>query len=287
MATPMRDQIVLLTGATHGIGRETARALARQGACLVLGCRNLEQAEALCSSLQRESGNPQISSLRIDLADLASVRQFAQAFRERYSQLHVLINNAGTFSMQREETKDGFERTLGTNYVGPFLLTSCLLPVLQATPGARIINVSSDAYRYGKLDLNDLPLKRHYEGFPAYARSKLALQLWTQELDERLRPYGVTVNSLHPGHVATNIWQLWPRPTWYQTGLIKLMGMFMSSAEAGAETSIYLATAPEVAGVSGAYFIKKRAQKLVGPARNLALQQELWRVSEQLTGCGG
>ncbi|MEI7772895.1 MAG: SDR family NAD(P)-dependent oxidoreductase, partial [Chloroflexales bacterium] len=220
MITPMRDRVVLLTGATSGIGRETARGLARQGAALILACRNQEKANAVCAALQRESGNPQISAMTLDLASLSSIRQFAADFLAAQPQLHVLINNAGTFCLHRQETRDGFEQTMGTNYFGPFLLTCALAPLLAATPGARIVNVRSDAYRYGRIDMADLQLTRRYDGFPAYATSKLAIQLWTQELAERLRPHGVAVNSLHPGHVATAIWQMWPRPTWYQAGLL-------------------------------------------------------------------
>ncbi len=280
----MNGRVVLLTGATSGIGRETARGLARTGATLVLACRNLTKAQALCAELQQASGNPRISVMALDLASLRAVRQFVDEFLTSHPQLHVLINNAGTFCLQRQETEDGLERTMATNYFGPFLLTAGLVPVLVQSPGARIVNVSSDAYRYGRLDLNDLQLKRRYSGFPAYASSKLAIQLWTQELAERLRASGVTANSLHPGHVATNIWQLWPQPRWYQALLIRLLKVPMISPAAGAETTLYLATAPKLAGVTGAYFVKRRPRAIAKPAQDLALQRELWQVSEQLTG---
>ncbi len=280
----MHERVVLLTGATSGIGRETARGLARAGATLVLACRNLTKAQALCAELQQASRNPRISVMALDLASLRAVRQFVDAFLASHSQLHVLINNAGTFCLQRQETEDGLERTMATNYFGPFLLTAGLIPVLVQSPGARIVNVSSAAYRYGRLDLNDLQLTRRYSGFPAYASSKLAIQLWTQELAERLQASGVTANSLHPGHVATNIWQLWPQPRWYQALLIRLLTAPMISPAAGAETTLYVATAPELAGVTGAYFVKRRPRAIAKAAQNRALQRELWRVSEQLTG---
>lgn len=280
----MHRRTVLLTGATSGIGRETARGLARTGAALILACRDQGRASALCESLRRESGNPQISAMPLDLASLRSIRGFAEAFLGRYAQLHVLINNAGTFSLRRRETEDGFELTIGTNYLGPFALTAALAPLLAAAEGARIVNVSSDAYRYGRLDLADLQLARRYDGFPAYAASKLAIQLWSQELAERLRPSGVTVNTLHPGHVATGIWQLWPRPAWYQRLALRLMTAWMISPERGARTSLYLATAPEVAGVTGAYFVGRRARPVGGQATDRALQGALWQLSEQLTG---
>lgn len=280
----MRDRSILLTGATSGIGLETARSLARQGATLILACRNLEKAYRVCASLLRESGNPRISVTPLDVASLRSVRRCIAEVRERHPRLDVLINNAGAFFLQRQETEDGFERTMATNYFGPFLLTAGLIPLLVQSPGARIVNVSSDAYRYGRLDLNDLQLTRHYDGFRAYATSKLAVQLWTQELAERLRGSGVTANSLHPGHVATNIWQLWPRPTWPQKLLQRLITAVMVSPAAGAETTTYLATSPEVAGISGAYFVKRRPRRVAKPATDRRLQRELWRVSEELTG---
>jgi NAD(P)-dependent dehydrogenase (short-subunit alcohol dehydrogenase family) len=284
MPTPMHDRIILLTGATSGIGREVARGLARQGVTLVLGCRNPSKAADLCAFLKRESGNAQIDTMTVDLASLRSIRQFSQDFLARYTQLHVLINNAGAFSIDRRETEDGFELTMGTNFFGPFLLTSSLAPLLAATPGARIVNVGSDAYKYAKLDLNDLQLTRRYEGFPAYAASKLAIQLWTQELAERLRPRGVTVNSVHPGHVATAIWDIWPNPTWYQRLMVKMMTLSVISAEAGAQTPLYLATVDEVAGVTGGYFVKQRQEPIAKRAQNLALQRGLWAAGERLSG---
>lgn len=280
----MNDHTVFLTGGTSGIGWETARTLARSGCALIIAGRSPARVEAACAGLRAESGNPQVSPAVVDLASLRSVRQCAADLLARHSRLHVLINNAGTFCLSRQETEDGFERTLGTNYLGPFLLTASLAPLLAATAGARIVNVSSDAYRYGRLDLDDLPLKRGYSGFPAYARSKLAVQLWTQELAERLRPWGVTANTLHPGHIATNIWQLWPQPTRAQTLLLRLLTAWMRSPAAGAKTSVYLATSPAVAGVTGTYFVGERARPVARPARSPVLQQRLWELSEQLTG---
>lgn len=280
----MRDRSILLTGATSGIGLQTARNLARQGATLILACRNLEKAYRVCASLLRESGNPRISVAALDVASLRSVRRCVAEVRERHARLDVLINNAGAFFLQRQETEDGFERTMVTNYFGPFLLTAGLIPLLVQSPGARIVNVGSDAYRYGRLDLNDLQLTRRYDGFRAYATSKLAVQLWTQELAERLRGSGITANSLHPGHVATNIWQLWPHPTWPQKLLQRLITAVMVSPAAGAETTTYLATSPEVARISGAYFVKRRPRRIAKPATDPRLQRELWRVSEELTG---
>lgn len=285
-ASEAREQVhrVLLTGGTSGIGWETARALARSGCALIVAGRSPARVEAACADLRAESGNPQVVPALVDLASLSSVRQCAADLLARHRRLDVLINNAGTFCLSRQESEDGFERTLAVNYLGPFLLTASLAPLLAATAGARIVNVSSDAYRYGRLALDDLALRRGYGGFPAYARSKLAVQLWTQELAGRLRPWGVTANSLHPGHVATGIWRLWPRPTQAQRILTRLLTAWMRGPEAGAGTSIYLATSPAVAGVTGAYFVGERPRPPARPARSPALQRRLWELSEQLTG---
>ncbi|MFV9506984.1 MAG: SDR family oxidoreductase [Oscillochloridaceae bacterium umkhey_bin13] len=280
----MEDQIVLLTGGTSGIGWETARALACRGYTLIIAGRSPERVAAACANLRAESGNPRISAASIDLASFRSIRACATELLAHQTLIHVLINNAGTFCLSHQETEDGFERTFAINYLGPFLLTACLAPLLTATPGARVVNVSSDAYRYGKLTLDELHLKHGYSSFPAYARSKLALQLWTQELAERLRPWGVTVNALHPGHVATNIWQLWPQATPIQVRLIKLLTAWMRSPVEGAKPSIYLATSSAVADVTGAYFAGEQQRPVIGSARNRDLQQQLWALSMHLTG---
>ena len=206
----MKDKIVLITGANRGIGLETTRALAKKRAIIVMACRKLEEAEKVCKIIQRESGNPKIEVMKLDLASLKSVRNFIMTFSKKYNKLNVLINNAGVFCMKREETEDGFERSMGVNYLGHFLLTIGLLPVLTVTPGARIINLSSNAHMTGKLDLNDLHFKRRkYSGIKAYASSRVATILFTLELAERLKGKDITVNALHPGSVNTNMWDLW------------------------------------------------------------------------------
>lgn len=200
----MKDKIVLITGANSGIGKETTRALAKKGATIIMACRNLEKAEPVCEMIQAESKNPNIKVMKLDLASLKSVRNFIQEFSVRYQKLNVLINNAGVFCMKREETEEGFELTMGVNHLGHFLLTYELLPILEKTPEARIINLSSDAHFSADLDLDDLHFKRRkYSGFKAYGSSRLATAFFTQELAERLKEKDITVNSLHPGHVDT------------------------------------------------------------------------------------
>jgi len=228
----VKDKIVLITGANSGIGKETTRALAKKGATIIMACRNLEKAEPVCEMIQTESKNPNIEVMKLDLASLKLVRNFTQEFSARYQKLNVLINNAGIFCMKREETEEGFEKTIGVNHLGHFLLTYELLPILEKTPEARIINVGSDAHFSGDLDLDDLHFKRRkYSGFKAYASSRLATVFFAQELAERLKEKDITVNSLHPGHVDTNMWDLWgAQRRWYHSllnGLGKILGCFI------------------------------------------------------------
>jgi NAD(P)-dependent dehydrogenase (short-subunit alcohol dehydrogenase family) len=277
----MQGKVVVITGANSGIGRETTRALARKGATIVMACRNLVKAKPVCNAIKQESSNTKIEVMQLDLASLRSIREFAERFCQKYEKLDVLINNAGVFSMTREETKDGFEKTIGTNHLGPFLLTHLLLPLIKRTPEARIVNVSSNTAFYGQIDLDDLHLKKKYHSFRAYAASKLAIVFFTQELAERLKDADITVNALHPGHVATNIW---PEDKWYMALFSKLQRPFTISAEEGAQTSIYLASSDEVKGITGRYFDKKKPRAIPSRCTNTQLQKGLWRLSEQLTG---
>lgn len=284
----MKDKIVLITGANSGIGKETTRALAKKGATIIMACRNLEKAETVCEMIQEESRNPNIEVMKLDLASLKSIRNFTREFSARYQKLNVLINNAGIFCMKREETEEGFEKTMGVNHLGHFLLTYELLPILEKTSEARIMNVGSDAHFSGDLDLNDLHFKRRkYSGFKAYASSRLATIFFTQELAERVKEKDITVNSLHPGHIDTNMWNIWqPQRRWYHSLLIRLIKLFLISAEEGAQTSIYLASSEEVKGITGKYFAKKRLKAVSKKCSDIKLQKELWELSERLTGIG-
>jgi NAD(P)-dependent dehydrogenase (short-subunit alcohol dehydrogenase family) len=281
----MQGKIVLITGADKGIGRETTRGIAKTGATIVMASLNpQEEGNPVCDAIKQESGNPHIEVMALDLASLDSIRDFVRQCSQKYQQLHVLINNAGVYCHTRGETKHGFERTIGINLLGPFLLTNLLLPLLQQTPGARILNVSSNAHFQGKIDLGDLHLSKNYQGFKAYANSKLAIVLFTQELAERLQDTGITVNALHPGHAATDIWNIWPGK-WYQALLTKIVQRFMISSEEAAQTSIYLASSNEVKGITGKYFEKKKIKEKASPkSEDRQLQKALWQLSEKLTG---
>lgn len=280
----MQGKAVLISGANSGIGRETTRALAQEDAAIVMACRNLAKAQTVCEIIKRESGNRQIEVMHLDLASLASIRGFTGTLAQKYRRLDVLLNNAGTFSMTRQETEDGFEMTMGVNHLGTFLLTHLVLPQLEQAPEARIINVSSNAHFQGQIDLEDLNLERKYQGFKAYANSKLANVMFTLDLADRLQDTGVTVNAVHPGHVNTGMLNTWPEAKWYQALLGKVIGLLTISAEEGAQTSIYLARSDKVSGITGQYFEKKRPKEPSPRCNDLQLRKGLWQLSEELTG---
>ena len=278
----MHGKTVLITGADGGIGREITKALAKKGATIVMACIDLNDARPVYESIKQESDNTSIEMMQIDLASLGSIREFAKQFSQEYSQLHVLINNAGIFCATREETPDGFEGTMGVNYLGPFLLTNLLLPILKQAPEGRIVNVASNAYVQGEIDFDDPHFKKKYKSFNAYATAKLAVVLFTMELADRLKGTSVTANALHPGHASTDIWNVWPGK-WYQIVLNKIMKMFTHSPEKAAQTSIYLASSTEVEGVTGKYFDKKKPEAISAKCNDEQLQKGLWELSEKLT----
>jgi NAD(P)-dependent dehydrogenase (short-subunit alcohol dehydrogenase family) len=277
----LKGKTILITGPTSGIGRETAWALARMDAHIVMACRSEEKGKDTRSMIVEETRNKDIDIMLVDVSSMQSVRQFAEAFLKKYKKLHVLINNAGAFFMKREVTPEGFEKTFATNHLGPFLLTNLLLPLITRTHEARIINLASDSHYYGKLNLEDLQMKKHYGGFRAYAASRLATVFFTQELSQRLEGKGVTVNSVHPGHAATNIW---PETKGLMKLGLKIANRNAISAEAGSLTSIYLASSEKVAGITGKYFDKKEIKEPSKKCGDMELQKTLWKKSEELVG---
>ncbi|MGI4835290.1 MAG: SDR family NAD(P)-dependent oxidoreductase [Janthinobacterium lividum] len=283
MAT-IQDQFILITGATSGIGKVTARELARQGAHVILLARNADKAEQTRQQLIAETGNQQIDTVLADLSALQQVRDVATQLHEKYPRLDVLINNAGLmFGAKRELSADGNELTLATNHLGPFLLTSLLLDMLQKSPAARIVNVASMAYRFSKPTLDDLQSERDYSAVWEYGTTKLWNIMFTQELARRLRAHGianVTTNCLHPGAVATNYGK--------QTGgiigaMLDLGRPFMISPEKGAQTSIFLATDAQAGTSSGGFYDKRKPVAVKSQFNTAANNQRLWELSEQLT----
>ncbi len=277
----MDGKVCLITGATRGIGLESAKALARMGATVVLVGRDAGRIQDALFDVRAAAPGAQVDSLMADFHSLQSVRALAEAFKARYSRLDVLLNNAGLIIDQRGVTEDGFEATLGINHLAHFVLTHELRDLLVASAPSRIINVSSEAHRAAKLDFEDLQATRSYIPFRVYGNAKLANILFTKGLARRLQGTGVTANCLHPGVVATGFGH---NTVGIFRHLVKLAAPFMTSAAKGARTSIYLASSPEVAGVSGEYFIRGRKRTPSRAARDEALAEKLWQVSAELTG---
>lgn len=281
--TSMQGKTVLITGASSGIGRATALALAAQGARLIVVARDRARGEALLRDLSAAApGTPGAELLLADLSSLAEVRRLARNVRAKHGQLHVLINNAGSVNQTRKTTVDGFELTFALNHLAYFVLTNELLDLLKATPGARIVNVSSSAQAQGHIDFDDLMGERRYTPMRAYFQSKLANVLFTYELARRLAGSGVTVNALHPGVVNSNFGGEMRGPMGLAMSLIKRFGSITPAQ--GAATTVYLASAPDVAGVSGNYFEKRKAVPSGKASYDQAVARRLWDVSAQLSG---
>ena len=272
----MGDRVFVVTGANSGIGKATASGLARLGGTVVVACRNATRGEAACQDIIRDSGNPRVSFEIVDLASEASVRSFAQEFQRKHPRLDVLINNAGVYTSHREVTPDGLERQFEVNYLSGFLLTYLLLDLLRKSAPSRIVNVSSSAHMGGTIAFDDLQGERRYGGFRAYNQSKLAQILFTQELARRLEGTGVTVNACHPGVIRTNLGM------GGSSVVVRFVKMFLKSPEKGAETPIYLATSPEVEGISGKYFVRNQMLAPSARAQDPAVARRLFEVSMEL-----
>src|SRR2546430_6612532 len=276
----MKDKVVMITGANSGIGKAASLALAKKGANVVMVTRNKEKGEAARSEIIRESQNGSVDLLLADLSSIESVRSLQTEFQKKYSNLHVLINNAGLFNQRRNVTTNGYENTFATNYLAPFLLTNLQLPILKASAPSRIINVSSVGHYNGHINFDDLNLGREYGGWKAYGQSKLALVLFTHELAKKLQGTGVTVNAVHPGTVATNIWTRPFGPAGFITALPK---PFMASPEEGAATICYLASSPDAQSPSWEYSDKSKVKKSSEESYDEEIAQRLWDVSAKLT----
>jgi NAD(P)-dependent dehydrogenase (short-subunit alcohol dehydrogenase family) len=287
MSWTLEGKTCLVTGATSGIGQETAIGLASEGAHVVIAGRDPARAYAAREDVVRNSGNDRVDTLLADLSSLAGVRKLADAFLSNHGALHVLVNNAGIVNLRREVTEDGFEATFAVNHLAYFLLTRLLETRLRQSAPARVVNVASDAHRFGRLDLGDLQSERGYGGIPllssmrVYGTSKLANILFTRELARRLAGSGVTANCVHPGPVATRLGTNNGTAGRVVTALLR--PFFLTPAQ-GAETSIFVASAPVLEGVSGAYFAKKRQLAPSAAARDDDTARALWEASSRLVG---
>src|SRR6267378_636697 len=278
--TAMKDKVVMITGANSGIGKAASLALAKMDATVVMVARSKERGEAAKAEIIKESQNNSVDLLLADLSSIESVQQLATEFQKKYSKLHVLINNAGLFNRKRHVTTDGYENTFATNYLAPFLLTNLQLALLKASAPSRIINVSSVGHYNGHMNFEDLNLEKEYGGWKAYGQSKLALVLFTHELAKKLQGSGVTVNAVHPGTVATNIWS---RPFGPVGFIMALPKLFMTSPEKGAETIVYLASSSDAKGLNGEYLEKLKVKKSSDESYDEEIAQRLWDVSAKLT----
>jgi NAD(P)-dependent dehydrogenase (short-subunit alcohol dehydrogenase family) len=269
----MTGKLCLVTGANSGIGLATATKLARMGAHVVMVCRDAVRGEAARDQIRQLTGNQQVDLLQADLADLSQVRRLAEDYQSHYPRLDVLIHNAGLMKKRREVSADGHELQLAVHFLAPFLLTHALRDALEAAPAARVVSVASMLHRFGKLDFDDLHAARRYSMWRQYGASKLATIVFTYELARRLENTNITAKCLHPGVIGSNIES---NPRWLRP--------FLASPETGARTPVYLASSPELEGVTGRYFIACSPRDSSPASRNPAVARQLWQVGEDLTG---
>lgn len=281
MADTLEGKYILVTGATSGMGKVTARQLAERGATVVLAGRNDAKTQATVQEIQRLVPRGDVRSLVADLTSLAQVRALAQAYHDAYPRLDVLIHNAGGMFGKRQLSADGLEMTFALNVFAPFLLTHLLLDTIQASAPARIITVASAQHVGKHVPFEDMTHEKGYKPLQVYAEAKLMAIMFTYALARRLQGTGVTANTLHPGVVATNFGKdaggMWP-------AMFMALAPFELSPEKGAHTAVYLAAAPEVADVSGEYFVKSRPTRSSQDSCDVAAQERLWTLCEQVTG---
>jgi NAD(P)-dependent dehydrogenase (short-subunit alcohol dehydrogenase family) len=277
----MGGKTVLITGGTSGIGKASAVALAAMGANVVIVGRNPERGEAALQDIKAQSHSESVELMLADLSVQSEVRRLAEAFLGQHDRLDVLANNAGLVHSRRTETVDGMETTLAINHLAPFLLTDLLLDRLKQSAPSRVITVSSEAERMGKMNFEDIQSRQKYRGFPVYGMTKLANIMFTYELAERLKGTFVTANCLHPGPVSTNFGKNNGGP---MALFFRLGKPFMRSPEQGADTLIWLASSADVDGVSGKYFSDRKEIEAKDVAYDPSARRRLWEISEELTG---
>jgi retinol dehydrogenase-14 len=275
----MNEKISLVTGANSGIGKVTAKVLAAGGATVIMVCRNREKGEAARAEIVSATRNENVDLRIADFSELNQIRRLAAEVKAKYSRLHTLVNNAGAYNGKRTLTPDGYETTFAVNHLGYFLLTIELLDLLKSSAPARIVNVASDAHQNSHIDFDDLNLENGYTGWKAYAQSKLANVLFTYELARKLQGKRVTANCMHPGVVGTNIFN---NVRGVGGAIVRLFSPFMRTPEKGADTIIWLASSPEVEGITGRYFIDRKDRPSNPESYNFAIASRLWEVSERM-----
>lgn len=281
-----KPKVALVTGASNGMGLETALAFAQKGIHVVLLCRNRARGEAAMARIQGTVPGAVLSLMLCDLGDMADIRRFCREFTAAYDHLNILVCNAGVLNMHRKETRDGLEEHFGVCHIGHFLLTNLLLPAMRA--GTRIVMVSSIAHWVGRIDFDDLDMMKRYSVVRGYSRAKLCNLLFAAELSRRLSGTGITINCAHPGAVVTNIGAKRQDGkagmSQVRVAAGRLLRGVIKTAEQGAQTAIYVATSDACTGVTGGYFANCRPAKASARASDMALAQGLWRVSEEITG---
>ena len=282
MTGGMIGRVCVVTGASSGIGRATALGLAGMGATLALVCRDRARGEETVAEVTARTANRAVALHLGDLSSQAAIRRLAAELLARYPAIHVLINNAGVVNLRYSTTADGIETVFAVNHLAYFLLTSLLLDRLRRSAPARIVNVASEAHKFGRLDFDDLGNQRRYRGMRVYGQSKLANILFTYELARRLEGSGVTANSVHPGAVGTRLGQNNGRMA---TLLTKVLRPFFRTPEQGAATSLHVASSPALEGISGKYFLSCREARSSRVSYDRDVARRLWDVSARMTGC--
>jgi NAD(P)-dependent dehydrogenase (short-subunit alcohol dehydrogenase family) len=274
-----REMTAVVTGANTGMGKASSRMLAAKGYRVLMLVRDRKRGEEALRELQKEYPDS-FELILCDLADPSSVRSAAETIEGKFTRIDLLMNNAGLITTRRELTDDGLEKQFAVNYVGHFLLTMLLLPLMKR--GTRIVMVSSGAHKWGKIHFDDLTLRKSFRPFKAYGQSKLAGVLFAEALSRRLLPYGITVNSCHPGAVGTSMGV--NRETGFGKGIMKMLKPFFRTPEEGADTAVFLGTDPSVAEISGRYFYNRKPLGVSRRARDKVLSEKLFRWTEAHTG---
>ena len=277
----MKNKICLITGVTSGIGQAAALALAQMGATVAIVGRSEERCQSTVAHIQRETNNFHVDYLLADLSAQAQIHQMAEEFKSRYQHLDVLVNNAAAIFFLHQVSADGIEMNFALNHLAYFLLTNLLLDTLKANAPARIVNVASNSHYGQHLDFDNLQLKRGYNPMRAYGRSKLCNLYFTYELARRLEGTGVTVNAMHPGFVHTN---MGANNGWLVRLFLPLVHRNSLTPEQGASTAVYLSSSPDVEGVTGKFFVRKRERASDPVSHDEAAARRLWEVSEEMTG---
>jgi NAD(P)-dependent dehydrogenase (short-subunit alcohol dehydrogenase family) len=278
----MKGKVCIVTGSNSGIGKETALALAKMDATVVMVVRNRERGEKAKIEIVSRSGNKSVDLMVCDLSLMNSIRHFAEEFQDRYDRLNVLINNAGAVFSKREVTEEGFERTLAVNYLGPFLLTHQLLALLKSSTPSRVTNLSSGLHKSGKIDLDDLQSEKSYGGMKVYASAKLTVIMFIYELARRLEGSGVTANVVEPGFAATNLGR--NSGSLRSSIMFKMVRPMQISARKAAETSVYMASSDEVKDVTGKCFTKMHETTSAPISYDQQLQKQLWDKTTEMLG---